>query len=233
MLPAFSPNNIRHLRLGNTKLTGKVALSHASGIKLTYLARLRFCYFCTTGIFANFYLSVRPVLFDSIYHIVLMRSQKKMKRVAAWWVIADVQYMHPIGDWPIMDLIRNAVSRQRSIFASDAPVIARASAASPFPALIRAALVNLSPESFIQSLALMVVVYKSQRFTLYPSMLAVVLSSNLSSLSTPAMAVTIRDFVCWFARGMIVHAKFSFQNLATPRAISSSAVVLYWRRSLL
>lgn len=114
-------------------------------------------------------------------------------------------------------------------FISQLSVAPCAFGSSPLPALIRVALVNFFPKAIFYGARMaqpvMVTGYKTNRLPFDVASLKGCILGYGGELPTPAVAVAVGDFIRGFVRGMIGHAKFSFQNLAVPRAVGSSAVV--------
>ncbi len=89
-----------------------------------------------------------------IFRILLTRSKKQMRRIAAWWVIAFVQNPKPLRDWPITQHPRQSVRQREDFFGHvKEPISMSAFACGPNPAPpnllsnYRAVLVHLGPKS--------------------------------------------------------------------------------------
>lgn len=87
-----------------------------------------------------------PTLGYHIAHIVLMRAEEKMSRIAAWGIVAPMQDKHPIRDGAVSDCPRRPVGQDGPALRTpkaNTPVPIIELAAHPWPALVRtSALIN-------------------------------------------------------------------------------------------
>lgn len=145
--------------------------------------------------------------------------------IDARWSVALMKTIEAIRDRAFMEFVGESMRLNSASVDANLPVSMLILATRPVPAIIRAAPVNLGPEAifggFEWSNLVVVTDDKSDGLSLDVSKPCVIPGRNWGWLTTAAFTEFYRGFV----RGMIAHAKFSFQNLAMPRAISSSAVV--------
>lgn len=85
----------------------------------------------------------------TVFHVVLMRAEKKMIRVYAQWNIALVANLHPLWYWAMRQAPCDSMSGLRSSVPSNASVNARESTsrALPKPTVVISFLVAFFPEA--------------------------------------------------------------------------------------
>jgi len=95
--------------------------------------------------------SARPALNGAVVHVVSLGAEKQVRRVAARRVVALVTDEHAIGNWPEVQLPRNAMGKQYSSGIGPAcadGTVAGCSRALPAPATI--ALYDFRPKPLCQ-----------------------------------------------------------------------------------
>jgi hypothetical protein len=99
MPPSFSVDNGPCGVLAETKATPYIRLPHVGCAKASYFADIYLGYFC--AVVSSSYRLVSATFADFILHIVRVRSEEQMFRVAAWWIIAAVENIHAVWNWAV------------------------------------------------------------------------------------------------------------------------------------
>lgn len=134
---AYAEEFCQHVQRNNTR-----AIHGAN------LDNLNLGQFCRSG--ARTTLGVKPTLYRAINHIVRVRSNKKMSRIAARAVVAFVAHLKSFWNWSVCKHPRNTmgdVSAKCAIAVSEPAVSVVGFTSKPWPTIIRATFLNLSPES--------------------------------------------------------------------------------------
>ena len=190
------------------------------------------------------------LLIVAILNVISVVTKPKMSRIHAEAVsyvsnrialIAAMTHQHPFGNGSIVEFVRDTMGFGRSAPAIssdiDLSVSVRASARSPMPTVIGAALVNLCPKASSDGLQdshfVVVSLDKAQRLPFDNTPFGVSISADRGQLSTTAVAKSWFNFVRGFVRGMLCHVSSSFQLFTVPRAISSSAVAFRVQSSII
>jgi hypothetical protein len=131
---------------GHAKLFCDLGLRDALGQKTSDYRYVGLCQLYLVVVRAAW--GICAPLVPPVAHIVRLRTQKQMRRIAAWRVIAAVQHEEVARDWPVSDLLCNSVGVQRSVVERKQAVPVRCFAANPGPtAICQTASVDLAPEA--------------------------------------------------------------------------------------
>lgn len=162
-----------------------------------------------------------PVFYRGIPHVVSVCSDPKMRRIDAPRIIAGVANFLAIFNRAKGKLISHAMSIGAFPLASRVKVAVSLAIkkASPKPATIRASrLVNLRPEAVGKVNSFDVVAMKkAHSFSLDPTTTLACVRNDFCLLSTPALTVTVRNFLRGVFWGILTHVSSSFQLLAVQR----------------
>ena len=77
------------------------------------------------------------VLGGAVIHVVLMRTQPKVGRVHARWIVAGVANEHALGDRTVVEFVGGAMSQtQTAILKREATIPRKLSSTLPLPAFV-------------------------------------------------------------------------------------------------
>ena len=204
--PCFSTQQGTHNTSTYAVFGGKLALKKIAGsISEACLDNLFVSKFGTGMI----HTVVVTIFCNLIRHIISMRSEKQMTRVAARRIVAFMANYHFVGDRAVGEFIGNTMRKSRFSGAlSDAnPAISGFEfGCLPFPAIMRSALVYILPKANFEWAKVSVMTAdKSARFSFNPTASSIIANRYFSFLSATAVAITVWDFICGRVRGMLIH----------------------------
>lgn len=149
---------------------------------------------------------------NRVMHVIRMRTCEQMRRINARWIVAMMADAHASWDRAIVKFIRNAVSTFTVRTGANKAVAKFIGAASPVPAFIWAALVNLFPEAIFdrsdRSKTRRVSHYKTNRLTFGVSKFGIAAFGDGRWLSASAFTQFYRSIV-W---SMLAHVISPFMT---------------------
>ncbi len=199
-------NNLRVSQLG-------LMTCHAATESLRMLARW---VFVTTR-------TLTSTLASHILHVLLMRTQKQVRRVAAWGVVASVTDLKPLCNRAIGKFVGYAMRTLKALAVLHAPIPALSPITRPEPTLIGSTYNNVLPEA----------VFDGDGLVGTPSMprdeahgLAFHLAARWSSLSSKAGGLPTPTFTKLGRNAYTFHVSDLLGLLAKPRPVLAGAGVL-------
>lgn len=89
------------------------------------------------------------IFFSTVLHVLLLRTQEKMRWITAGRVIATVKHAFSFWDCAISDLVGHAMGKLKLLFKRKLPVAFVVNASSPYPAgFMSVGFIQQRPESF-------------------------------------------------------------------------------------
>lgn len=149
VLPNFTANNAVDGVLSDIELLADLASLYSLRKQFSNKSDISFGKFGDGIGFATAACLAVPALCHHIVHIVLMSTQKQMFRIAAWRIVAFVEYPQPIRDGAKVQLPTNAMGKNMGVVLSQVPITPDCIAV-PEPAIVRRAYRDQFPETFSQ-----------------------------------------------------------------------------------
>jgi hypothetical protein len=214
VLAFSSTNDLGHIARSSVVFFCQFLIRHTFfGVTLANRPHLRAAYFDLRMRIAMY---VTPLL-AHVAQVVLQRAKEEMGGIYAARVVADVAHRHIIGAFPVVKFIRHTMRATAFVATQlDLPVALSVKRALPLPTIIRAALVNLLPETFRNG---------TIRGGLMPANILTLPTRKLWWRNFLAAATFAKngEFKSQLrvARGMIAHVNSPFTTLTTPRDDSS------------
>lgn len=144
----------------------------------------------------------RPSTIYGIGHIVILRTNREVRRIATRGIVALMQNIQSVRDRPVREFVSNSVREGVSFLHGlvKMTISVREAPSIPFPTLILSTDVNLIPEPLTVLDARSVTRNETKRFP--GSHTAVLIRSfcNWCPLSASTMAVSVRGITCVHVR---------------------------------
>jgi len=225
MRPHMSRDDFANEAKGYIEMVGDLLLGHACLRHLTDAYHVRLSQF-RVGIGRTYHRIT--ALLDHVLNIVLDRTKKQVRGIAAWRIIAMMANDLIGRDGTMREDIGGPMHADVLTLQLESSIAARISVALPLPTVIRAVLLYSPPKPLFRGrmLALggIVAVDETLWLSFDIAQRGIVIWRNGRKLSTTAMAVTVGNII----RGMMgLHIEPPFDVLS-PGTLVASPGRLYW-----
>ncbi len=205
MPPCLAAQHVTHAAVTNAIFPGKICHGYAALIvAFSHFYNLLVGEFCVRMIFPP----LVALLGYFIRHVIGARTQKMMRWITTWWVVAMMADHKVVWNWAIRQFVRDAMSQKRLAAGTDvdSSIAHWVCASLPVPAIIGAENVDMRPESIGNGpKAGIVSMNKPQWLTFYMAASVFIPFRYASLLPASAVAISVWNFFWGFVRGMITH----------------------------
>lgn len=183
MFPSLAKNNSGYRCTANGKMFGYFSWCQTVGLQLANFLYL----FCRQFGWSH----AKSALVDHVVRIFLWCTRKEMGGITTRRIVARVADECAIGD----GAMRQSVCRSVSVGILKSSIAAWVFSSRPRPALVRAMLINLFPETFREQTASAMTMTELNRVSLNPFASGIGLAGNLGALTASTVAVSVGDFL--------------------------------------